>query len=144
MPDGRSQQKVEENMTVEVKPGYDTDTELCFSTKGNQAYACQQSALRVKFKLDNSAIQTNYTRKGDDLIYTHTMTLEEALLSRPIHILTLDGRSININLDVMITPQIVHKIPGEGMPRKNGEGRGDLHVKFNITFPLNFKQEYKN
>ena len=59
----------------------------------------------MKFKLDNSKIeQTNYSRKGDDLIYTHTLTLEEAILSRPIKIKTLDGRSINVNLDVMITP----------------------------------------
>jgi len=32
------------------------------------------------------------------------MTLEEALLSRPIHFKTLDGRSVNVNLDKMITP----------------------------------------
>jgi len=104
-----------------VKPGYDTDTVLTYETKGNQAYACKNSALVVKFKLDNSAVEENrYKRKGDDLIYTHTMTLEEALLSRPISLKTLDARSINVNLDVMITPQTVHTIPGEGMPRKSG------------------------
>ncbi len=72
------------------------------------------------------------------------MTLEEALLSRPICLKTLDARSINVNLDEMITPQTVHKIPGEGMPKKSGGGKGDLYIKFNITFPLNFKQEYKS
>jgi DnaJ-class molecular chaperone len=72
------------------------------------------------------------------------MTLEEALVSRPIHLETLDGRSINVNLDMMITPQIVHIIKGEGMPKKSGSGKGDLHIKFNITFPMNFKQSYKN
>jgi DnaJ family protein B protein 4 len=102
MPDGRSIQKVEDSLTVEVKPGYDTDTVLRYPSKGNQAYACAQSCLVVKLQLDNTS--SPYRRKGDNLIYTHTMTLEEALASRPAHILTLDGRSININLDVMITP----------------------------------------
>jgi DnaJ-class molecular chaperone len=35
-------------------------------------------------------------------------------------------------------------IAGEGMPKKSGQGKGDLHIKFNITFPLNFKPEYKS
>jgi DnaJ-class molecular chaperone len=58
---------------------------------------------------------------------------------------TLDGRAMNINIDKMITPQTVHVVPGEGMPKKsNTAQRGDMHIKFNITFPLNFKAEYKN
>ena len=52
---------------------------------------------------------------------------------------------MNINIDKMITPQTVHVVPGEGMPKKsNTAQRGDMHIKFNITFPLNFKAEYKN
>jgi DnaJ-class molecular chaperone len=92
-------------LTVEVKPGFDTETVLRYDSKGNQVYACKNSALVVKFCLDNQAVDENrYRRKGDDLIYVHTMTLEEALLSRPICLKTLDARSINVNLDEMITP----------------------------------------
>lgn len=105
MPDGRSIQKLEETLTVEVKAGFDTDTILSFPSKGNQAYACTQSCLVVKFKLDNSKLKEQFfQRKGDELIYTHTMSMEDALMSRPIHLKTLDGRAINVNLDVMITP----------------------------------------
>ena len=91
-------------MTVEVKPGYDVDTVLEYPSKGNQKFAEFQSSLLVKFRLDNSENPTNYKRKGDDLYLKVDMTLEEALLSRPIHFQTLDGRSMNINLDKMITP----------------------------------------
>jgi DnaJ family protein B protein 4 len=55
-------------------------------------------------------------RRGDNLIYTHSLTLKEALTSAPICIHTLDNRDINVNLDQVITPQTVHKIPSEGMP----------------------------
>lgn len=72
------------------------------------------------------------------------MTLEEALLSRPVHFKTLDGRSINVNLDTMITPQTCHCIPGEGMPKTDGTGNGDLYIKFNIQFPEKFKPEIKD
>ena len=39
-------------------------------------------------------------------------------------------------MDNMITPQSVHKVVGEGMPRKeNNKEKGDLHIKFDIQFP---------
>ena len=91
-------------MTIEVKPGYDVSTVLTYPSKGNQAFAQHQSCLLIKFELDEAEHKTNYKRKGDDLILTVDMSLEDALTSRPIHFKTLDGRSININLDTMITP----------------------------------------
>lgn len=122
MPDNRTPQEIDKDLTVEVKPGFSTETVLRYDTKGNQAYACKNSALVVKFALDNSAIdhECQYRRQGDDLIYIHTLPLEDALCSRPISCKTLDGRTINVNLDVMITPQTVHIIPGEGMPKQTG------------------------
>ena len=131
-------------MTIEVKPGYDCSTVLSFPTKGNEAFAQHQSALQIKFDLDDSELKNNYKRKGDNLWLTQDMLLEDALISRPIHFKTLDGRSININLDTMITPQTVHEIIGEGMPKLDGSGtKGDLYIKFNIQFPSKFVPELK-
>jgi len=48
------------------------------------------------------------------------MNLEDALLSKPIQIKTLDGRILNICLDDMITPQTNHVVKGEGMPASDG------------------------
>ena len=103
-PDGRTVEQIEGQMTIEVKPGYDCETVLSFPTKGNEAFAQYQSALLIKFDLDDSDLKNNYKRKGDNLWLTQDMLLEDALISRPIHFKTLDGRSININLDTMITP----------------------------------------
>jgi hypothetical protein len=35
MPDNRTPQEIDEELTVEVKPGYSTDTVLRYATKGN-------------------------------------------------------------------------------------------------------------
>lgn len=44
----------------------------------------------------------------------------------------------------MITPQSVHIIKGEGMPRnKNNTEKGDLHIKFDIIFPKQILNKYK-
>ena len=129
-------------MTVEVKKGYDTDTVLTFSSKGHEAYAAKQSALTIKFQLDPT--DASFQRKGDDLVYIHQLSLENALVCKPIQVCTLDGRYINFSMDNMITPQSVHKVLGEGMPRKeNNKEKGDLHIKFDIQFPKVLKSEYK-
>ena len=68
------------------------------------------------------------------------MKIEDAILSKPFQLQTLDGRYINITLDKMITPQTVHFVKGEGMPKKNKNSeKGDLHIKFNIVFPKEIK-----
>ena len=48
-----------------------------------------------------------------------------------------------MNLDLAITPQSVHHMPGEGMPidqpfdaEAPGPAKGDLYVKFDIQFPV--------
>ena len=56
--------------------------------------------------------------------------------------MTLDNRIIVLNLDETITPQTVHKIAGEGMPRKaDPSQRGDMFVKFDVVFPAALKTE---
>ena len=75
----------------------------------------KRSNLKVMLVEDQSLAQ-NYTRRENNLIYTHSMSLRDALASKPIQIQTLDNRTININLDTAITPQTVHMIPNEGMP----------------------------
>jgi DnaJ-class molecular chaperone len=44
-----------------------------------------------------------YQRKGDDLIYTHELSLADALECRPVELITLDQRHLNIGLDEIIT-----------------------------------------
>ncbi|MFN9908137.1 MAG: DnaJ C-terminal domain-containing protein, partial [bacterium] len=76
-------------------------TQLRFFSKGNEAEGHNPSALVIKFKQTS---HSNYNRKGNDLIYTHKITLEEALLSQPVKIKALDGRVIIVTVDEIITP----------------------------------------
>lgn len=109
-PDGRSINKVEEELSIEVKPGYDEKTVLTLPGKGNEQYTHAQSSIIVKFELDESQ-SGNYTKRGHNLIYTHSLSLEDALNCANIAFETLDGRPISINLDQPITPQTVHRVP---------------------------------
>lgn len=86
----------------------------------------------------------HFKRVGNDLVYTHTLSLEDALKSAPMQIKTLDFRNLNLVIDEMITPQLTRTIKGEGMPlRENPEKKGDMHIKFNVVFPKVLKSEYR-
>ena len=55
-------------------------------------------------------------RRGTDLIYSCSVSLQQALKSEPVAIPTLDGRILKVSVDQLITPKSVIKIEGEGMP----------------------------
>ena len=57
-----------------------------------------------------------YQRKGNDLIYTQTLSLVEALESNPLSIATLDNRKVFVAPTETITPQTECRVAGEGMP----------------------------
>lgn len=91
------------------------------------------------------------------MIYTHKISLEEALLSQPVKIKALDGRNIVTTIDEIITPQTVKLIEGEGMPISQDPStdalsalrglslipRGNLYLRFDIQFPKKISTEHK-
>lgn len=93
----------------------------------------------------------SFVREGDHLHYFVKLTLVEAFESKPTCIKTLDGRSILVTPNEMITPQTQVCIEGEGMPAQatgnfvvdckeqllpmSDRKKGNLIVKYQIMFP---------
>jgi len=96
-------EEVEKSITVQVKPGYGEHTTLRFPKHGNKAYGAHPSDLIVKFALKEPT--GGFVRSGDDLYYHVDLSLIEALESKPANIKTLDGRSLLVTPNEMITPQ---------------------------------------
>lgn len=145
--DGKTTHRKDVTKTLTVKPGYGVDTILRFSKEGNQAFRQIQADLVVKFK---QISHSNFHRSGDNLIYTHDISLQDALLSTPFTIKALDGRSLPLVVDEIISPATVRQINGEGMPINRTLAnldkpielmnvrempKGNLYVKFNVIFP---------
>ncbi|KRT78784.1 Chaperone, partial [Oryctes borbonicus] len=88
-----------------------------------------------------------FQRSGDDLYFSHTITLSEALCGLSFIIRHLDGRDILVRNPPgqVIKPGDVKAVVGEGMPLfKNPFDKGNLYVKFEIRFPENhFANENK-
>lgn len=81
-----------------------------------------------------------FNRAGPDLQATLDITLAEALtgFSRTV-IKHLDGRGIQLtaprNPGEILRPSQVIKVPGEGMPYKRSDAKGDLYLIVDIQFP---------
>uniref|UniRef100_A0A7S3KQF2 J domain-containing protein n=1 Tax=Euplotes crassus TaxID=5936 RepID=A0A7S3KQF2_EUPCR len=92
--------------------------------------------------------------RGYDLVQTYHISLQDALLSTPISIITLTGERIELSIDEVITPQTEKKIEGKGLPlikekeyMENLLGKqkkGDLYIVFDIEFPTRLTQEQKD
>lgn len=81
-----------------------------------------------------------FTRIGHDLSAELNITLAESLGGFSRTVLThLDGRGIHMDRPrgKIIRPGDVLKVPGEGMPLKRGDARGDLYLIAKVEFPEN-------
>ena len=79
-----------------------------------------------------------FQRAGDDLSAELEVTLVEALTGFSRVVLKhLDGRGIHLNhlQGKVLRPGQVLKIPGEGMPKKRSDEKGDLYLVVKIEFP---------
>jgi len=81
-----------------------------------------------------------FHRAGADLQAELNISLSEALTGFSRVVLThLDGRGIQLHVNQpqgkVLRPDQVLKIPGEGMPLKRSDAKGDLYLAINIKFP---------
>ncbi|TID18557.1 DnaJ-domain-containing protein [Venturia nashicola] len=79
-----------------------------------------------------------FKRAGADLVAEVHVTLAEALTGFSRVVLThLDGRGIQLSppKGKILRPDQVLKIPGEGMPIKKSDARGDLYLSVTVDFP---------
>ncbi|KAL1584244.1 hypothetical protein WHR41_06762 [Cladosporium halotolerans] len=81
-----------------------------------------------------------FHRAGADLQAEIEITLAEALtgFNRTV-VRHLDGRGIALNIQQpagkVLRPEQIIKVPGEGMPLKRSDHKGDLYLVINVKFP---------
>lgn len=133
--------QVEEILSIDVKAGWKKGTRITFQEKGN----VQQNVIPadIVFILEEKP-HSVFTRDGNDLIVTQTISLGEALKGYTVCLTTLDGRRLNIPIDNVIHPNYKETVPREGMPIQNEPSkRGNLTIEFKIKFPTKLTAEQR-
>ena len=135
--------RVEEVLTIDVKPGWKPGTKVRFEGKGDARPGAGPPG-DVVFVVEEKPHAT-FTRDGDTLIVTARIPLVDALCGATIALTSLDGRPLTVTTTGVATPTATKVVKGEGIPISRGPpgARGDLHVRFDIAFPRTLTEEQK-
>lgn len=130
-----------ETIYVDVPQGIDNDEIIQIPNKGNRSPDGKISGdIHLRIKLQQNF--QNLTRQGLDILYTHTITLKEALCGFDIDFEYMNQQKFKIhNHDNVISPNYKKTIPNLGFTR--GDKKGNLIIHFNIVFPISLTSEQK-
>ncbi|XP_027356022.1 dnaJ homolog subfamily B member 1 [Abrus precatorius] len=130
-----------EILTIDVKPGWKKGTKITFPDKGNQQP--NQLPADLVFVIDEKP-NDFYKRDSNDLIVSKRVSLAEAIGGTSINLTTLDGRSLTIPVNDIVSPGYELVVANEGMPITKEPGhRGDLRIKFDVKFPTRLTPEQR-
>jgi molecular chaperone DnaJ len=83
-----------------------------------------------------------FKRKGDHLEVEVPISIVEAIRGATIEVPTLNGTK-RIRVPPGTQHGTVQRLRGEGPPRLNGRGRGDIHYRLNVDVPRSLSKEQK-
>ncbi|XP_044742201.1 dnaJ homolog subfamily A member 2-like [Chrysoperla carnea] len=127
-------------LEVHVDKGMREKQRIYFRGEGDQQPDCEAGDVVI---ILSQKKHERFQRRDDDLIMVHKITLTEALCGFQFAVKHLDGRDLIITHPPgqIIKPGDVKGVVGEGMPiYKNPFEKGNLYVKFSVTFPENHFQ----
>ncbi|CAN8257429.1 unnamed protein product [Cochlearia groenlandica] len=132
---------VEEILTIDIKPGWKKGTKVTFLRKGNEQRGIIPSDLT--FIVDEKPHPV-FKRDGNDLVATQKISLVEALTGYTAQVTTLDGRTVTVPVNNVISPSYEEVVKGEGMPiPKDPSKKGNMKIRFFIKFPSKLTSEQK-
>ena len=77
------------------------------------------------------------------MVHHATLPLVQALTGCVLDIQALDGRLLRVPVTTIVTPGATQLVKGEGMPTADGKGRGDLHIVFDLLFPVQLNERQR-
>lgn len=83
-----------------------------------------------------------FERHGDDILYTMSISMPQAVLGDEIEIPTLTGKA-RLQIDPGLQSGKILRMRGRGIPHLNGSGKGDQLIRVNIWTPTKPSKEVK-
>lgn len=123
----------ERNIHVEIVPGIENDQLIKIKDAGeagDRGSAAGDLYVRVKVKQHHL-----FERRANDLIVKKDLNIIDLLLGKKIEMPTIAGGKVSVEIPAHFNLKENLRIPGEGMPRFGGFGRGDLLVNFTVKAP---------
>lgn len=129
---GKGLELVTEKLTVTIPPGVEDGTALRVSGKGSDGVgAGRPGDLYVVVDVQEDP---RFERHGRDLVTSFNMTFAQAVIGDSVSVQGLTG-PLEVSITPGTQPQAQIRVKGEGVPRLNGNNRGDLIVVCDLVVP---------
>jgi molecular chaperone DnaJ len=92
----------------------------------------------------NVLAHPKFERKGDDLYSQTPITFAQAALGGEVMITTLEDKHVKVKIPPETQTHTKLRLRALGMPRHDGDGRGDLYVQVIVQTPRNLTEQQKN
>ena len=131
----------EATLRVRVPPGVDTGVRLRFSGEGEGGrHGGPPGDLYVEVAVREHDL---FVRDGADLHLTVPIGAFQAMLGTRLELPVLGGRTVTVEVPPGTQPGAELRLRGEGMPRLDGRGRGDLVVHLEVVIPRRLSAEQR-
>jgi DnaJ family protein B protein 11 len=133
-------ERVADQLTVNIDPGMPDGHQISFFEEGEPLIDGEPGDLIMVIVTQPHFM---FQRENDDLHMEYTISLLDALVGFEKEFAHLDEHKVKLQSSGVTRPGQVDKIEGEGMPRFERSGKGDLYVKYMIAFPKNVSEAEK-
>jgi len=138
---GKGTEVVTKKLKVKIPKGVDTGTVLTLKGEGEPGEKGGPAGnLYLIVKVKPHKI---FRRKGDDVFMTKTITFSEAALGTDLVIETPTKKQLKLKVPSGTQSGEKFRLKGQGMPRFEGYGYGDLWVKIKVKTPTRLSREEK-
>jgi DnaJ-class molecular chaperone len=129
------------DLTVDVSPGLRPGEIISFEGVTDERPGYDPGDLHFVIVEEPHPI---FHRDRDDLYKTMEVPLVDALTGFSITLTHLDDQNFTVTVNTVTDCDHVMRVPGKGMPRRNGRGYGDLYLTFEVDFPDELSQAQKD
>jgi len=138
---GKKVEVDEDNLMVSIERGMVDGERITFSQQADEAPDTTPGDLIFRIV---TAPHKRFVRQGDNLHFSLTISLLEALVGFNKKIKHLDGHIVDVVRAEVTKPGQVITIQGEGMPQHNfPSNTGDLLIEITVKFPTSLTEEQK-
>jgi len=131
--------KENETIYVNIPRGVDENETLVIENKGHCINNTVHGDIKISFQIKN---ETEFQRRGMDLVYPKKISLKEALCGFVFEIEHVSGKKLSLNNKTnptVIKPNYKKVVPNMGMVRENSTG--NMVIEFEVVFPDSLTEE---
>jgi molecular chaperone DnaJ len=134
---GRGYNEVEEQLTVDVPAGIDSENRLRVTGKGNEDENGRRGDLYITFYVDQDE---HFTRHENNIYLEVPVFFTQAVLGETIKIPSIHGE-VDLKLDVGTKDKQQFTFRGQGVPDVRGGRKGDFIAQVKLTYPKSLTKE---